>query len=890
MFCRRAGTLVSCFLIASWTLAARGPMQTGASPQPVSPASDPHPSADVAAERAVLQRYCLTCHNQKLKEQGIVPIALDTLDVSKLGGDAQTWERVVRKIRTGLMPPPGRPRPDTATYDRFAAWLETELDRAAAASPNPGRTEPLHRLNRAEYQNVLRDLLHLEVNVASLLPADDASYGFDNIAGVLKMSPTLMDRYLAAAQKVSRLAIGTPPLFPNVDDFHLADDLPQDDHLDGLPIGTRGGTSIRYTFPMDAEYVIRVRLARDVNESVPVYAEPQQLEVSLDGERLQLFTLPGVSSQPAQPQVPPRDPDLPQASPPQSGPPAPQTRPLPQSNAGGQPPSAQRPRPQISQVDQVGPRLSPAERQLRNHADDNWDVHVRVKAGVRDLKVTFVKMTSAIDETARLPFVRPYGASVNIAETRKGAHLRSVEIAGPYAPSGPGDSPSRRRIFVCQPTSRRASRKGGLTPGGGGPAAASRETGCARTILSTLARRAYRRPVTDADLEPLLAMYTEGRREGGFDLGLERAVKRLLVSPEFLFRVERDPANVAPDTPYRISDLELASRLSFFLWSSIPDDELLDAAVSARLRDPAELARQVRRMIADDRSGAFVKNFAGQWLYLRNLPATAPVQTAFPDFDDTLRQAFQRETELFFESIVREDRGALELLTADYTFLNERLARHYGIPHITGSHFRRVTLGRDSLRGGLLGQGSILTVTSHPDRTSPVVRGKWILENLLGASPPPPPPNVPELKPTSEPGKVLSMRDRMVQHRENPACASCHAIMDPLGLSLENLDGVGRARTLGESSEPIDASGVLPDGTKFTGPAGLKQALLTRSDEFVTTLTEKLLTYALGRGLEYYDAPAVRAVVRDARPRDFRFSSLIAGIVESAPFQMRMGE
>jgi hypothetical protein len=865
--CRRAWTLVACFLIASGMAGAASRMQAAPIPRQ---ASDLHPSTDVAAERAVLQRYCLTCHNQKLKDQGVVPIALDTLDISKLGADAETWERVVRKVRTGLMPPPGRPRPDKAAHDRFATWLETELDRAASANPNPGRTEPLHRLNRAEYQNVIRDLLHLDVNVASLLPADDASYGFDNIAGVLKMSPTLMDRYLTSAQKVSRLAVGTPPPFPNVEYFHLADDLPQDDHLDGLPIGTRGGTAIRYTFPMDAEYVIRVRLARDVNESVPVYAEPQQLEVSLDGERVQLFTLPGVSGHPAQPQVTSQDPD---------SPPPPPAKPQPRPNAQGQAPNAQRPRPQISQVDQAGPRLSPTERQQRNHADDTWDVRVRVKAGVRDLNVTFIKITSALDETARLPFVRPYGASVNIAETRKGAHLRSVEIVGPYAPSGPGDSPSRRRIFVCHPPSHEAPRRTSST---------SQEIGCARTILSTLARRAYRRPVTDADLEPLLAMYGEGRRQGSFDVGIERALKRLLVSPEFLFRVERDPANIAPNTPYRISDLELASRLSFFLWSSIPDDELLDAAVKSRLADPAELARQVRRMMADERSGAFVKNFAGQWLYLRNLPSTAPVQTAFPDFDDTLRYSFQRETELFFESIVREDRGALELLTADYTFLNERLARHYGIPYITGSHFRRVTLARDSIRGGLLGQGSILTVTSHPDRTSPVVRGKWILENLLGTSPPPPPPNVPELKPTSEPGKVLSMRERMVQHRENPACASCHAIMDPIGLSLENLDGVGKARTLGESSEPIDASGVLPDGTTFTGPAGLKQALLTKSDQFVTTLTEKLLTYGLGRGVEYYDAPAVRAIVREARPGDFRFSSLIAGIVQSAPFQMRM--
>jgi len=462
-----------------------------------------------------------------------------------------------------------------------------------------------------------------------------------------------------------------------------------------------------------------------------------------------------------------------------------------------------------------------------------------------------------------------------------GVALRSVEIVGPYNPTGAGDSPSRRRIFVCRPASPKQ--------GEGGPQTTSEESGCAKTILSTLARRAYRRPMTDADVKPLLAMYAEARAQGTFDDGIERAVDRLLVSPEFLFRVERDPPNIPPNTPYRISDLELASRLSFFLWSSIPDDELLEVAAGGRLKDATVLAQQVRRMIADPRAEAFVKNFAGQWLYLRNLPSTMPISFNFPDFDDALRASMQRETELFFDSVIREDRGALELLTADYTFLNERLARHYGIPNIKGTHFRRVPLDPNGIRAGLLGHGSILTVTSHPDRTSPVVRGKWILENFLGASPPPPPPNVPELKPTGEAGMVLSMRDRMAQHRADPVCAGCHAIMDPIGLSLENLDAVGKARILGESSEPIDASGALPDGTKFVGAVGLRNALLSKPDQVVTTITEKLLTYALGRGLEYYDAPTVRAIVREARGQDYHFTSgLIAGVVKSAPFQMRM--
>ena len=805
-----------------------------AAPQTARPPAAP-PSA-IAAEQAVFTRYCLTCHTDALKRRGTVPVAFESLDPTRVDRDPKAWETIVRKMRSGLMPPAGMPRPDRATHDTFVRRIEGALDGAAAGNPNPGRTEPFHRLNRTEYRNAVRDLLALDVNVASLLPLDDVSYGFDNIAGVLKMSPTLMERYLAAGQKVSRLAIGTPPPVPVVDYFRISDDLRQDDHLDGQPLGTRGGTTIRHTFPLDGEYVIRPRLARDVNESLPVYLEPQTLEVSLDGARVQLLTVPG-----AVPGAPARG----------RG-----------ARAGG--PAA----PTISQID-PGIRLSAEDREKRNHIDDNWDVRLRVTAGPRDVTLAFLKKTSALDESVRLPFSRPYPAAVNTPETRMGLHLRSLEIVGPYNPAGADSSPSRRRILMCTPKSP------------------SEEAGCARSILSALARRAYRRPVNDADLQPLLEMYREGRAQT-FEAGIELALKRLLVSPQFLYRVERDPATTAGAGAYRISDIELASRLSFFLWSSIPDDVLIDLAAKRQLNRPDVLDAQIARMMTDPKADAFIDNFAGQWLYLRNLPTAGPVATIFPDFDEGLRQSLRRETELFFASIVREDRPITDLLTANYTYLDERLARHYGVPGVKGSHFRRVTLGPDTVRGGLLGHGSILTVTSQPDRTSPVVRGKWILENFLGTSPPPPPPNVPDLKPSIEPGTVLTMRERMVAHRANPSCAGCHAMMDPIGLSLENFDAVGRFRTIGESGGPIDASGGFPDGTRFTGAAGLREALVARREQLATTITEKLLTYALGRGVEYYDQPAVRAIVRDAARRDYRFaSSLVAGVVRSTPFQMR---
>ncbi len=784
----------------------------------------------LAEHGATVARYCTNCHDDA---ERTAELTLESLPLAAVAAHPTEWEKVVRKLKAGMMPPVGEPRPAADARRKFASWLESELDATAAANPNPGRTEPFHRLNRTEYRNAVRDLLALDVDVAELLPADEASYGFDNIAGVLKLSPTLLERYLAAADRVSRLAVGTPSAFVDIDWFRVPDDRSQERRLPGLPFGTRGGTLVDYPFPVDGVYEIAAELARDLNEGMPLYAEEQQLEIAVDGERVALFTLPAV--------------------------------PLMQAEAANNDPNA----PAISQIVQRF-SLGREARAARNRADADWRVRVPVEAGAHEVTATFIARTAAVDEAARLPFERPYPAGVNIPETRTGAYLRALEISGPYAASGAGDTPSRRRIFSCQPPS-----SGDATAG---------ET-CAREILSGLARRAYRRPVSDDDVEPLLAFFHNGADQS-FAAGIQLALKRLLVSPEFLFRIERDPEGVAPGAVYPISDLALASRLSFFLWSSIPDDGLLAAAERGALRDPTELERQVVRMLADARADAFVENFAGQWLYLRNLDAVVPVQSVFPDFDDTLRQGLKRETELFFGSIVHENRSALDLLRADYTFVNERVARHYGLPNVKGNHFRRVKLPADSPRRGLLGHGSILTVTSYPDRTSPVVRGKWILENLLGVPPPPPPPDVPKLEETSDLGGTLTLRERLTAHRESPSCASCHALMDPLGFALENFNAVGVWRTLDDTGDPVDASGTLPDGASFSGVAEFRAAILS-SDLFVTTLAEKLLTYGLGRGVEHYDQPAVRAIVRAAAEDDYRFSDLILGVVQSPPFQLR---
>jgi hypothetical protein len=806
----------------AWVFAALGVAACGPSRQELA-----------AEQRATLERYCFECHDDAGRE---ADLSLESLDVEAVGTDAAVWEHVVRKLSAGMMPPhDGGPRPTAEETAGVLSWLEGELDRAAAESPNPGRTVPFHRLNRNEYRNAVRDLLAVDVDVASMLPGDDASYGFDNIGGVLKLSPTLLERYLSAADKISRLAVGTASPFVNFDTYRIPDDRSQERRLPGMPFGTRGGILIDYTFPQDGEYEFSAALARDLNEGMPIYTEPQVLEVSIDRERVATFTLDAATLLPAGPNADGDD-------------------------FGGR----------------MNGRVAREEQQARNRADEDWTVRVPVMAGQREVAIAFLDKAASIPNGKREPFLRPFPRGLNIPEGRYGSYLRRVEISGPYDATGPGQTASRERIFSCRPaTDERAA-----TPDA---------EACAETILASLARRAYRRPVAEGELAPLLEFYRAGHGDSGsFDGGVQVALKALLVSPEFLFRIQRDPADAAPGSLYRISDLELASRLSFFLWSSIPDDELLAAAERGTLGKPRELERQVRRMIADPRADAFVGNFAGQWLYLRNLEAVIPVQSIFPNFDDTLREGLRQETELFFASVLREDRNVLDLLDADYTFVNERVARHYGIPNVKGSHFRRVQLPEGSPRRGLLGHGSVLAVTSRADRTSPVVRGQWILENLLGAEPPPPA-NVPPLDATNTTdgqGTVLSLRERLTAHRANPTCASCHMAMDSLGFALEGFDAVGRWRAIDELGDPIDASGVLPDGSTFRSFDEFRETLKS-SELFRLVLAEKLMTYALGRGVEPYDMPAVRAIVRDAADDDNRFSQFILGVVNSTPFRMR---
>jgi Protein of unknown function (DUF1592)/Protein of unknown function (DUF1588)/Protein of unknown function (DUF1585)/Protein of unknown function (DUF1587)/Protein of unknown function (DUF1595) len=780
---------------------------------------------DASGASTLLNRYCVICHNEKLKTAGLM---LDKMDVEHVSAGAEVWEKVVRKLRTGAMPPAGMPRPDKAAYDSFAAYLETALDSAAEAKPNPGRPVA-HRLNRAEYSYAIRDLLALDIDAASLFSADDSGYGFDNIGDVLSVSPTLLEMYMSAAGKISRLAIGDPTTPPVVVTYAVPRLLMQQDRVsEDLPFGSRGGIAVRHYFPLDGEYVIRIRLQRNSQNYIIGLGEAHVLEVRLDGARVKLFTVGGEHK----------------------------------GKSSG------------DYTEAATVRLGDPEQENYEHvADSGLEVRIPVKAGARLVGVAFLK--EALKREGELqPRPEGFGFVPEYIKYRGGAPgVGSVTIGGPSDAKGPGETPSRHRIFVCRPTGSRAGSKG--------------EERCARQILSTLAHRAYRRPVTEGDVQALLSLYKAGSSKGGFEAGIGMGLRGLLVSPEFLFRIERDPANVTPDSAYRISDLELASRLSFFLWSSIPDDQLLDLAERGKLKEPAVLEQQVRRMLGELRSKALVSNFAGQWLYLRNMRSVSPDPEVALDFDENLREGFQQETELFLESMLREDRSVLDLLNANYTFLNERLARFYGIPNIYGSHFRRVTLS-DEERRGLLGQGSILTVTSYDNRTSPVLRGKWLLENILGTAPPPPPPNVPALKDRGEDGKLLSVRQRMEQHRANSVCASCHKPMDPLGFALENFDAIGKWRTMNEDNTPIDATGVLPNGTTFQGPAGLRKMLLNHPEQFVHTVTEKLLTYALGRGVEYYDEAAVRKIVREAAPSDYHWSSIVLGIVKSAPFQMRM--
>lgn len=751
----------------------------------------------------VVETYCLSCHDTDHKKGDL---ALDAVLSSGIGQHPEVWEKVVRKLRSRQMPPIGKERPDDATYDAVVASLEAALDTAAAAHPNPGRTASIRRLTRTEYQNAIRDLLALDVDAAALLPADESSFGFDNVT-VGDLSPTLLDRYISAAERISRTAIGRPSHSPGGETIRVPPEITQEEHIDGLPIGTRGGTLLHYTFPLDGEYEIQVRLMRDRDEHVEGLSEPHDVEILLDKARVQLFTV------------------------------KPPTR-----EAG----------------------VADTEQPSHEKVDQHVRVRLTVPAGPHDVGIAFPKKPSVLLETPR----QPYQTHFNYyRHPRIQPAVYSVSIIGPFATTGPGDTPSRRRILVARPAN-----------------AAQEETAANRTIAA-LMRRAYRRPVADAELAGPLQLYRGARADSDYEGGIEAAVAGVLVSPEFLFRVERDPAGVPAHTAYRISDLELASRLSFFLWSSIPDDALLGAAAAGTLHQPAVLEKQVRRMLADARSSALVTNFASQWLRLRNLDSVTPDMRLFPDFDDNLRQAFRKETELFFDSILREDRSALDLLRSDYTFLNERLAKHYGVPHVYGSRFRRVALEPGTWRGGLLRQGSILTVTSYATRTSPVVRGKFILDALLGVPPPPPLPDVPALKDNTVDGR-LSVRERIAEHRRNATCAPCHNLMDPLGLSLERFDAVGRRRTA-EAGTPIDVSGGLPDGSTFSDVDGLEAALLRRPELFVSALVEKLEIYALGRGIEFYDAPGVRTIVRDTRPQNYRLSSLILGIVKSPSFQMR---
>jgi cytochrome c551/c552 len=778
------------------------------------------------APQALLSQYCITCHNQKLNTGGL---ALDKLDLEHAAADAETWEKVVRKLRAGMMPPAGARRPARKTLDAFTSALEDSLDRAAATNPNPGRT-PLHRMNRGEYANAIRDLLAVEVDTATLLPADDSSNGFDNIADVLGVSPALLERYVSAAAKISRLAVGDPETAPTDITYTVKGDLTQTGTLDGQPLGTRGGTIIHHNFPLDGEYSIKLSLTKlSFGQVFGEGAEGQELEITLNGQRIKLYKLDEV------PMFFMRE---------KPGSPIP-----------------------------LGPLSDPQEERAKMTPDIHLEFRAQVKAGPQTLGVAFLeKSYEAIEDLVHRPMNSTNDPNIGMQYGYSTVpHLARVDITGPYQAAGPGDTPSRRRIFVCHPS------------------VAADEIPCARQIIANLVRRGFRRAPNDGDLETLLSFYQRERTAtGSFEAGIEMALRRILADPEFVFRFEPPPANVAPNAPYRITDTELASRLSFFLWSSIPDDELLNLAIQGKLHDPAILEQQTRRMLSDPRASALVTNFAGQWLYLRDLKSANPDPREFPDFDDNLRQAFQKETEMLFASIVHEDRSVLDLLDADYTFVNERLAKNYGIPNVYGPDFRRVPVPSDARRG-LLGQGSLLLVTSNANRTSPVERGKWILENLLGSPPPLPPPNVPPLKENTAGAAATSVRERMEAHRSNPVCAGCHKIMDPIGLSLENFDGVGRWRTV-DSGFPIDASGQLVDGTPLDGPASLRKALLDRPDAFVGTMTEKLLMYGVGRETKYYDMPVVRAIMNDAAANRYRFSDLVLGIVKSAPFQMRMKE
>jgi hypothetical protein len=758
-----------------------------------------------ATHQATLQQYCVTCHNARLKTGGL---AIDQLDVANIRHDAETWEQVVRRLRVGAMPPRGARRPDAATSNALISWLEGELDKAG--TNNPGRPT-LRRLNRAEYANAIRDLLALDVDVTSLLPPDGSAFGFDNVADAQGSSPALLQAYLAAARRISAVAVGDSRIGVGSSTYTARQDLSQDVHLEGLPLGTVGGLKATHTFPLDAEYDFQVRLYRTNLSAMRGLEDPQEVELTLDGERILAASVGG-------------DQDLI----------ALQTNPTDTSD---------------------------------NIESTRLRIRRFVKAGQRDIAAAFLEKTSPAFETHRLQrFIRDFA---NPFDAEGAPHVLSISIQGPFNAKGAATPPSSR-VFICK------------------PAGAAEETACARRILSTLAGRAYRRQVASNEVADLMSSYEQGRSNGSFNTGVQFGLRRILASPSFVFRPEVEPAAVAQSAAYRISDTELASRLSFFLWSSIPDEQLLRVAREGRLSQPAVLREEMRRLLADSRSSAFVNNFAGQWLHLRNLRSIIPNSDLFPDFDDNLRQAFQREAELFFESVLRENRSVIDLMNADYTFVNERLARHYGINGVFGSEFRRVRI-TEPARYGLLGKGAVLLATSHPTTTSPVLRGKWVLENIVGTPPPAPPANLDTALKTDPPGSApKTMRAQMEQHRTNPVCASCHQTMDPIGFALENFDVVGKWRTQDHAGLTLDTADVLSDGTAIKGVVSLREALVRRPDVFVQTFTEKLLIYALGRGLTAEDMPTVRKIVRDSGQQQYRFTALLQGIVESTPFQMRL--
>jgi hypothetical protein len=755
-----------------------------------------------AAERALLDQYCVTCHNDKAKTANF---SLQKEDINTVGDHPEVWERVIRKLRAGMMPPPGMPRPPLEKYEELRDALEAQVDQKAAAHPNPGSVV-LHRLNRTEYANAIRDLLDLQIDVSTLLPADDSAHGFDNVAGSLTISPTLLEAYLTAATRIARTAVGFWKS-PTEAAYIAPADTSQNQHIEGLPFGTRGGMAVRHSFPSDGQYKFSVQ-----NFGLGKFIPGEKLEFLIDNETVQVRDYVGVG--------------------------------LTAANAA-------------------------------DH-DGSIDVTVPVKAGSHMVGVTFIASNYRPSLDLIRQFERKSLEDNPIPQLEYYPAIGVLRIQGPFAPTRPEDSRSIRKVYTCRPST------------------ADREDSCAKEILTTLMRRAYRRPVTPADQEWVLGFYQEGRRAGTFQDGIELALRRILTSPQFLVRAEREPENIAPGQRYRITDLELASRLSFLLWSSIPDDELIEVASRNQLHTSPTLERQVRRMLADPKADALVDNFGDQLLYLRNLPATSPDGVFYPNWDDELRSSFHRETELLFESVIKEDRSVVDLLTADYTFLNERLAKHYGIPNIYGSQFRRVSLGPDlAYRRGLLGQGSVLSLTWVQNfRTSPVKRGVWVLENILGTPPPEPPPNVPPLEDSKGDNKIMTLREQMTIHRKMEPCASCHKLMDPIGFALENFDADGTWRTKqgGDGGVPLDTSAVLWDGAKVNGPIELRQALLRYSPQFVRMITEKLMTFALGRGVEYEDMPVVRSIVRDADKDDDRFLQILMGIVKSVPFQMRTKE